>query len=184
MITINRDGKKSVDVLWITRTAVFIAILIVVQFFTAQFGNTLITGSLVNMLLILSVMTCGIHTGLTVAALSPIFAKLIGVGPFWTIIPFIIVGNIVLVTIWQKIGCKEKPNRYASWIIALVAAAVIKFLIIFFGVTKLTIPIILDLPDPQASVMSAAFSFPQLITACIGGVLAIALLPTLKKVIH
>ena len=184
MITINRDDKKTSNVLWITRTAIFIAILIVIQFFTAQFGTTLITGSLVNVLLILSVMICGIQTGLTVAALSPIFAKLIGIGPFWVIIPFVIIGNIVLVTIWRKIGDKEKPNRIAAWIIALITAAVAKFIIIFFGVTKLAIPIILDLPEPQSSVLSAAFSLPQLLTACIGGVLAILLLPALKKVIH
>ena len=184
MITIKRDEKKPGNVLWITRTAIFIAILLVVQIFTAQFGTTLITGSLVNMLLILTIMTCGTQTGLTVAFFSPIFAKLIGIGPFWTIIPFIIIGNIVLVLIWRKIGYEEKPNRVAAWTISLFVAAFAKFLILFFGITKLAIPIILGLPEPQASMMSGAFSIPQLLTACIGGVLAIGLMPSLKKVIH
>jgi hypothetical protein len=163
---------------------VFIAILVVVQFVTSQFGTTLITGSLVNLILILSVMLCGQATGMTVAVLSPVFAKLIGIGPFWTIIPFILLGNLVLVTIWRKVGGAEKPNRYAAWAIALVCAAAVKFLIVFFGVTKWAIPVILGLPEPQATVMSAAFSLPQLFTACIGGVLAILLLPALKKALH
>ena len=185
MVTIKRDTKKSGGVLWITRTAIFIAILLVVQFLTAQFGNTLITGSLVNMLLIISVMTCGIQSGVVVALLSPIFAFLIGIGPpFWPIIPIIMIGNTVLVVLWKKIGDGERHNRVAAWIVALVTAAIVKFGIVFFGVTKLVIPIILALPEPHATNISLAFSFPQLITACIGGVLAIAILPTLKKVIR
>ena len=118
------------------------------------------------------------------SVLSPVIAKLIGIGPFWTIIPFIMIGNLVLVLIWKRIGCEEKPNRVAAWTLSLFAAAVAKFAVIFFGVTKLAIPIILGLPEPQASVMSAAFSIPQLLTACLGGVLAIGLLPSLKKVIQ
>ena len=184
VITVNTCDKKPSSVLWITTTAIFIAILVLVQFLTSQFGTTLITGSLVNMLLIISAMTCGMHTGLTVAVFSPVLAKLIGIGPFWTIIPFIIIGNLVLVMIWFKIGNSEKPNRVAAWVIALIAAAVSKFLIIFLGVTKLTIPIILGIPKAQADIMSTAFSLPQLFTACIGGLIAIIMLPTIKKVIH
>ena len=45
--------------LWITRTAIFVALLVVLQAATAALGNTIITGSVVNMLLVVSVMTCG-----------------------------------------------------------------------------------------------------------------------------
>jgi uncharacterized membrane protein YuzA (DUF378 family) len=176
-------GTNRRRVLWITRTAIFVALLVVAQFATAPLGNTLVTGSLVNLILIVSVMTNGLSAGLTVAILSPILAKLVGVGPFWTIIPFIIIGNAALVLIWRLIGDAEKPNKYALWIISLIAAAVVKFAIIYLGVVKLAIPIILGLPEKQALVLSAAFSFPQLITASVGGVIAIILLPVLKKAI-
>jgi uncharacterized membrane protein len=171
-------------VLWITRTAVFIAVLVVAQLATAPLGNTLVTGSLVNLILIVSVMTNGPSSGLTVAVLSPILAKLVGIGPFWTIIPFIIIGNAVLVLVWHIIGGAEKPNKYVSWVISLVCAAVLKFAVIYFGVVKLAVPVILGLPAPKAQIMSAAFSFPQLITATVGGVVAILILPVLKKAIR
>ena len=44
-------------ILWITRTAAFVALLVVVQGATAALGNTIVTGTLVNALLISAVMT-------------------------------------------------------------------------------------------------------------------------------
>ena len=43
--------------LWMTRTGAFIALLVVLQAATAPLGNTLVTGTLVNGLLAVSVMT-------------------------------------------------------------------------------------------------------------------------------
>lgn len=73
--------------LWITRTAIFVALLVVLQAATAALGNTIITGAVVNMLLVVSVMTCGMMSGLCVAVISPIMAKLIGIGPLWSLEP-------------------------------------------------------------------------------------------------
>lgn len=42
-------------VLWITRTASFVALLVVLQFATSFLNNTMITGSIVNLILIISV---------------------------------------------------------------------------------------------------------------------------------
>lgn len=69
--------------LWITRTAALTALLVVLQASTAALGSTLVTGTVVNLLLIISVMTCGAASGLSVAVLSPVLAKLIGIGPLW-----------------------------------------------------------------------------------------------------
>ena len=88
----------------IARTAIFIALLIVLQAGTSLLGNTILTGSVVNMMLIVSVMTCGILPGISVGAVSPVIAKLIGIGPLWSIIPFIVAGNIVLACIWPETG--------------------------------------------------------------------------------
>ena len=71
--------------LWITRTAVLTAMLVVLQAATQATGNTVITGSVVNMLLIISVMACGILSGIAVAVISPVMAKLIGIGPLWSL---------------------------------------------------------------------------------------------------
>ncbi len=89
---------------WITRTAILIALLVVLQAATTPLGTTIVTGSVVNMLLIVSVMIGGLASGLTVAVISPVLAKLVGIGPLWTLIPFIILGNITLVSLWHIFG--------------------------------------------------------------------------------
>ncbi len=171
-------------VLWITRTAALTALLIVMQAATASLGNTLVTGSIVNLILIVSVMTCGVSTGITVGIISPVFAKIFGIGPFWSLIPFIIVGNIVLIILWHLIGnCKTKKIKL-SYVIAMIVAAGAKFLVLYLGIVKLAIPVFLKLPEQKASVISNIFSIPQLITALIGGALALIILPVLKRAIN
>jgi len=168
-------------VLWITRTALFIALLVAFQAVTASLGQY-VTGSVVNLILILATLFGGFSSGLTVAILSPICAKLVGIGPaFWEMIPFVALGNAVLVICWFVVVDKIKLNKYVTYIIATVSAAVLKFVALFLGVTKLCVPIILALPEPKASIISANFSFPQLITAAIGGALAILIVPALSK---
>lgn len=88
----------------ITRTAVLIALLVVLQAALMPLNNSLITGSIVNLLLIISVMTCGLSSGLCVAAVSPVIARLFGIGPLWSLIPFIAAGNAALVVLWHFIG--------------------------------------------------------------------------------
>lgn len=170
-------------VLWITRTALFIALLIVAQAVTAPLGNKIITGSLVNLILVISVMTCGLSSGLIVAVVSPVFAKLFGIGPFWELIPFIALGNAVLVVIWHFIGNMKSEKRLVPYIIAVSTASVAKFITLYLGIVVIAVPLILNLPEKQAGIISAAFSLPQLLTAVIGGSVAILVLPTLKKAI-
>ena len=156
--------------LWITRTAVFIALLVVLQAATAPLGNTIITGTLVNALLVVSAMGCGAMSGVTVAAISPIMAKLMGIGPLWGIIPFIALGN------------RDTGNRNAAEITALVAAALAKFLVLYLGIVKVAVPLLLKLPEPQASVVSGMFSVPQLITALLGGAAALPVIHAVRRV--
>ena len=141
--------------LWITRTAIFVALLVVLQAATAALGNTIITGAVVNMLLVVSVMTCGMMSGLCVAVISPIMAKLIGIGPLWSLIPFIVAGNITLVLIWHFIGNRHWGQKYTSLIIALAAAAAAKFLALYIGIVQIAVPLLLKLPEPQAAVISS-----------------------------
>jgi hypothetical protein len=169
--------------LWITRTAILIALLVVAQAATAPLGSTLVTGSIVNLILIIAVMVSGLASGLAVAVLSPILARFFGIGPLWILVPFVAAGNITLVLIWHFIGKIRKWRQYVSFVVALVVAAAAKFAVLYVGIVQLAIPFLLNLTAKQASVISAAFSFPQLITASIGGVLAILILPTLKKAV-
>ena len=176
------DNRKKIR--WIARTALLIALLIVLQAASAPLGNSLITGSIVNLMLIISAMVCGLSTGLTVALTSPVAAKFFGIGPLWALIPFIAAGNIALVLLWHFIGNRRIGGRQCiAYIAALVAAALAKFFALYIGIVQIAVPGFLNLPEPQAAVVSNMFSVPQLLTALAGGILAIILLPGLKKAI-
>ena len=172
--------------LWITRTAVFIALLVVLQAATGALGSTIITGSVVNMLMIVSVMTCGMMSGLCVAVISPVMAKLIGIGPLWSLIPFIVAGNITLVLIWHFIGNRRWGHKYTACNTQVFVGAVrpaAKFLVLYLGIAQIAVPFFLRLPAPQAAVISNMFSIPQLLTALLGGGVALLVLSPLKKAI-
>ena len=173
------DNKTRI--LWITRTAIFVALLVALQGITKPFGQY-VTGSVVNLLLIVSVMVGGLWSGVTVAMLSPVFAFLVGIGPALVpLLPFIMVGNLSLVLVWHFVAGSAPANKLvARGAIALVAGAVVKFLVLYLGVVQLAVPLLLKLPEKQAMMISASFSFPQLITAAIGGAAALVALPVLR----
>jgi hypothetical protein len=168
----------------ITRAAVLLALLIVWQYLTAPLKLTLLTGSGVNFLLIICILTSGRVPGLCMALVSPVLAKLLNIGPMWELIPFIALGNVALALVWRLIAGEVQAGR-ALWnaIAAAVAGAVVKFALLYFGIVKIAVPLVLKLQEPQAGVISATFSVPQLFSALIGGTLAVALLPLLKILI-
>lgn len=173
-------AAKSVNpVLWITRTAIFVALLIALQHVTRPMGQ-FVTGSVVNLILAVSVMTCGRMSGLTVAAVSPVMAAFLGIAPNWIIVPFIAVGNMAYVVLWHLIG-NLGGGRMLAYIAALVTAAAAKFLVLYIGVARIAIPLFMTLNEQQAANMSRMFSYPQLVTALIGGALAVCIFPPLNK---
>lgn len=172
-------------ILWITRTAIFIALLIVAQWVSKPLGQY-VTGSLVNLVLILSVMLGGLWAGVTVALLSPVFAFLLGIGPaMFPVIPVVMLGNLTLVLAWHFVAGKafKAGNMLPRGAIALVVGAAAKFLVLYLGIVQLVVPVILKLPQPQAGVLSAIFSFPQLVTAGVGGAVALLVLPLLRRAV-
>lgn len=174
-------------VLWITRTAVLVALLIALQWATAgtqAFAGQYITGSLVNCVLAISALFGGLWSGIVVALVSPFCAFLLGIGPaLIQIVPCIAVGNLVYVLVlWALLGRKWGAvwQRFAG----VTVAAGAKFLTLYIAVVKIVIPVMGEaLKAPQVQKFTAMFSWPQLVTALIGGALAMLLLPLLKKAI-
>lgn len=166
---------------WITTTAIFIALLVALQSVTKPMGQY-VTGSMVNMVLIMAVLCGGFASGITVALLSPVFAFILGIGPaFMQLVPFIMAGNLVLVLVWGFV-CKN-GNSFKNMAISLVCGAVLKFITLYVGIVKIAVPSILSLPEKAAAMVSASFSYPQLITACIGGLIAMMVSPAVIKAI-
>ncbi len=178
-----RKGKK--PIYWITNTAVLIALLVTLQWATAPtqgFAGQYITGTCVNAVLMISVLLFGWSSGVVVALASPFCAFMLGIGPaLLPIVPAVAVGNLVLVlTMHFLVGQKRQPLWKTA--AAVITAAFLKFASLFLLVNKLIVPLMADTLKPQqVKAFAAMFSWGQMITAVLGGVLMIFILPVLRK---
>lgn len=175
-------------ILWITQTAIFIALLITIQAVTRPFGQ-FVTGSCVNFILVASGILSGLASAAAVAVISPLFAFLIiGVPAFPLLIPFMMAGNLVLVLVIHFISGKQPVlsdgKGYLKIGVAAVAGAVAKFLVLWIGIVRIALSLIPGIKQPQIDAMSATFSWPQLVTALIGSGLAITIMPTLTRALR
>ena len=177
-------------VLLIVLSGLYIALIYVVQIFSQSFGQ-LVTGSLVNTMLILAGATAGLIPGLCVAIISPILAAFNGIGPQnYLMLIFIILGNAVIVILtyfgFKNAGDFNKIKNYIFALIGIILGAVAKFLILWLGITKFALLIVKNLKPAQITKFTTMFSIPQLITALIGGaialILAVPILKALKKI--
>ncbi len=167
-------------ILWITETAVMIAVLVALQWITKPMGQ-FVTGSCVNLVLGISTLVGGLWCGVTVALLSPFFAFLVGIGPaFLPIVPMVAVGNLVLVLVLHFLAGGKKLGVMSY--VAVAVGAVAKFAALWVLIVKLVLPT-LGLAEKQVAMLSASFSWPQLVTALIGGVLAVTIAPVICKAV-
>ena len=115
------------------------------------------------------------------AAASPFLAFLLGVGPkLLAIVPAIAVGNLVYVLVLSLLLRKKESAGLPVRLGGLAAASAVKFLTLYLLVVQLLCRV-LTLAEKQVQTFTAMFSWPQLITALIGGALALVVVPLLKK---
>jgi hypothetical protein len=109
---------------------------------------------------------------------------MLGIGPkLLQIVPCIAFGNLVYVLLLERLlGMKIRPVWHQC--LGLVFAAAAKFGAMYAAVIKILIPAMGDgLKAPQIQTFTAMFSWPQLVTALLGGTLALLILPVLRKTI-
>lgn len=186
-------------ILWITETSAMLALLICLQWVGSlipdQMTKQLITGSLVNCVLAVTVLVAGIGSGITVAVISPVCAFLFGIAPnFITVVP-IMLGNVCyVVLLWLIAGKTLKPLWKQP--VALVTASVVKFSVLYLLVVEVICGLAADsllgkkvgdivvLAPKMLKMLPTMFAWPQLITALIGGAVALLIVPILKKAIR
>lgn len=162
----------------ITRTAALLALLILLQAVTKPAGQ-LVTGSCVNAVLAVTALYCGIWPGVAIAVLSPFAAFLLGIGPqLIAVVPAIALGNAVYVTLFSLIA--GKGAKRGMQIVGLLAASAAKFTALYLVVVQLLCRV-MPVTQKQIMMLSTTFNYPQLVTALIGGALALAIVPLLKK---
>ena len=171
------------SILKITQTALLLAILLIIHVITRPYSQ-LITGSLVNLVLLLGVFLVGRSWGLILAFISPLVAFLLGFGPiFIQIVIFVAIANAVYVSLawWLLHSRIIKSEEFLLNMSGLILAGLVKTLLLALGLVVLILPLIPGLSEAQRVIISASFTWPQLITSLIGGFLALFIVPILSR---
>lgn len=184
---------------WITETAALLALLICLQWVGSLIPHALvkqlITGTAVNCVLAVAALYAGYGSGITVALVSPVCAYLLGIAPnFITVLP-IMAGNVCYVILLRLIlGKTGKP--FWRQPVGLAAAATVKFGVLYLLVVKLICGVLAQdllgqklgqtvlLAPPMLKMLPVMFSWPQLVTAVGGGIIALIISPVLRKALH
>ena len=157
------------NTLWLMETAMMLAVLVVLQAITKPAGQ-IVTGTFVNGVLGIATLMSGVGSGVVVALVSPVVAFLLGIAPQVLTVPAIMVGNLVYVLVlglW-------KMRRKGVWpsVICCVCAATAKFMVLYafvvWGICHIFADRLLEsgmLKMPMLKVLTATFTWPQLLTA-------------------
>jgi len=131
------------------------------------------TGPLVNAFLLLATLTVGVSSGIVIGLFTPWIAFSRGIlpAPLGPMIPFIMLGNAVLVIVFYLITMKKKDNIGFS-VLGIVTGSIAKYLIL-----SQSVAFIVSVPPPVAKAMQ----FPQLLTALAGGVIALIVEQALRR---
>ena len=161
-VIMNKNNKNI-----LTRSALLFALAVVFQGLRlvipiAPPMSMFLIGTLVNMTLILSVRYVGLSLTIVMGCLLPVIAFMQGQLAIILLIPLVAIGNVIMVVLayylWQR--------KIFLWIIPVA-----KMLVLYMG--AVSIIKVLGLPEQISRMVLFVMSWPQLITASIGLVLAI-----------
>ena len=174
---------KSNGTKWIALTAMGVALVVAAQYIGSLipaiaviFGpfsvKQLITGTLVNCILLVFTAQAGLASGAVIGALSAVLAALMGISQL-VVTPVVAVGNVLLCVVYSLL------TRRCVHPAAMPAGAVVKGAFLWRAV-----PLVLagaGLPEKQTAMLTIMFSWPQGVTALAGGLLSWPIIPRLRK---
>jgi hypothetical protein len=149
--------------------SIFVALAVVAPYF----ANQLITGSIVNALLFISVFMLGLESAFLLCLIPSLISLYTGLLPLTIapMIPFIMTGNALMVLTFSKLKSK------GFWFGA-IPSAVIKYAFIWSVGMVLAGSIL----KGTAKGVLMMISWPQLATALAGAAIAFIFLKTIKKI--
>ncbi|QCX33372.1 ECF transporter S component [Caloramator sp. E03] len=169
------------DVKCIVRSGLLLAIAIVFQTIGRNIPqiNQFIVGPAINTILLIGTFTCGIWWGVAIGVLTPITAWVLGQlpQPMAPFIPFIALGNAIYVVTFGVLSYYKKWGQIFGYLLG----SVLKYLFLYFSALKLIYLFKISIPEKVASKLVVMMGIPQLITALIGGGIAIIIIKMLLK---
>jgi hypothetical protein len=183
----NRKNPKAG--VWVAEAALLLALLVVVQLLTFAVPKSvpligqLFTGSLVNMVLIVGVGSVGFSGTAVAAVASPLLAYAFGQMPFPQMIPVVAIGNLIIVAVlWAFLrpGSSGKAPGMGRSVPGIVVGALAKTAFLWAATVWVMVPMFFNGKNAVAEKLSMMFSWPQGVTAIIGGILALLILPSIR----
>lgn len=178
--------KKRNSIFWVAQAGLLIALLVVVQLLTFLMPKSvpligqLFTGTLVNLVLIVGAGSVGFAGTAAAAVLSPVLAFAFGQMVFPPMIPVVAIGNLVIVAVTWAVFVHEtrRPPKNSSVfrMAGIVCGAAAKTAFLWLATVLLVVPVFFGGKPAVAQVLSLMFSWPQLVTAMVGGALALVVL--------
>ena len=145
-------------------------------------------------LLAVTVLLSGMGSGIALALISPVCAFLLGIAPnLITVLP-IMLGNCCYVVLVRILSGRQETR--VGQRIGVICAAAAKFAVLYLLVVQLICGIASNsllgkklgdtvlLAPPMLKMLPTMFSWPQLVTALVGGDIALSILPILRKALH
>ncbi|MDR0380908.1 MAG: hypothetical protein LBH86_02785 [Oscillospiraceae bacterium] len=137
--------------------------------------SVLLVGTLVNLTLIFSSWFIGFWSGAAISLLAPLIAFLQGFQRVIAMVPVIILGNLTIVAISWIL----RKRRVAGALLGAGGKFAAQYLLVAF----LVVPVFVT-QEAQRVSLPLLFSWPQFITAVLGGLLALLLTPRLEKALR
>jgi len=173
-----KKNMNQIKTLTIKREIVFaliqFTVLVGVATMAPLLGQQSITGSIVNAVLFITVIVLGLPAAILAGLIPSLIALSVGLLPsiLAPMIPFIMVGNITLVLVFNYL----KDRNY--WL-GMISASILKFLFLF-GTSSIMVNLILKKEIAQK--MAIIMGLPQLLTALAGGLIAYLFLKSIKRI--
>ena len=168
----------------LTLTALLLALCIASQFLKNT--SVYLTGPVINCILILAAVFCGLWSAVSLSLITPLTSWLITGSPLMSAIPLIVpcvmAGNVIFAAaMWF---CIRKCLCTRSLLLGTLLGAAAKAAFMGGTISLLLLPLLgsaTGLPAPALAAARVTFSLTQLITALLSGVLAVLIVPTLKR---
>ncbi len=166
----------------ITVTAIMVALCVVVQLFKNP-GTIPVTGGLINMIIIIDTLYCGLVSGIIISIAAPVTSFIITQSPMIAavpmILPFIMVGNVVIVLFAWAVRCKKLELNLLP--LSLVAGSFAKWGVMTLLIVQWVLPVFgADLSPKMKAMAAATYSTTQLYAALAGTALTCIIWPIIK----
>ncbi len=176
-------GSADRKSLVIARIGIMLALTLALQYISGLAGIQLLTGSVVNMMLIIAVMMTGLIGGVLIGLITPYIGFLLGLSGNVLLTPFIGIANALYISLFAIVlklfkGEYGDSKSIVGQGVGIIFGAFVKFAFLLYIVFPILLPLVMAKVPPALETM---LGITQFFTAMLGGIFGIAVGYLLKS---